>query len=560
MENKNIAIYKMNIFLFLVTKFVQEEQFNTGLLVTICFLMNIIQANVISYVTANIVQSVENKDAKNAYFFYYIFIGVTLVALVLYLTYIHLECTLMTKMREWIKLNLVKILLFRNNDNFLETNTSKYYSIINRMSRIAHLLFSDIISFILPNITFLIIITGFFVYKDFAFGLGFMLANICMFIYLYFQVFTLLKKDEAYEESIIRCDVHLMEILNHMDKIIYRGKTREEVESYSNTIQDGINTSYDFYTTSNIQGGLLLLFTTVILFLSFGYLVDRVIHKKLDITIFITFFTILLLYREKMEWAFNQLPNYVELIGRTNSVYKYFKDTEESVIEDQERVIYDSSVGLSFDTILYDHVSFQYPGTDKVIMRDFNIEIKTKNKIIGITGPSGKGKSTFMKLLLRLYAPTSGTIYVDGVDLSTVDPNYIRSNVIYVNQNSKLFDKKVLDNLTYGCADGECDALLEKMMQYPKIKSLFDHIKMNKESGSLGENLSGGQRQVINMINGMIHPGKILILDEPTNALDGELKQEVLRIIADVRKYKKCIFIITHDRDVYSLFSENIQI
>jgi ABC-type bacteriocin/lantibiotic exporter with double-glycine peptidase domain len=241
-------------------------------------------------------------------------------------------------------------------------------------------------------------------------------------------------------------------------------------------------------------------------------------------------------------------------------VYAYFKDTQETVLEDQKVVLYDSSPNLKFDTIRYKHVDFQYPGTDKLVMRDFNIEIKTNNKIIGITGPSGKGKSTFVKLLLRLYAPTGGAIYVDGVDLSTVDPDYIRSNVIYVNQNSKLFNKQVIDNLTYGCADDECDALLDKMMKYPKIKALFEHIKMDKESGSLGENLSGGQRQVINMINGMIHPGKILILDEPTNALDGELKQEVLRMIADARKYKKCIFIITHDRDVYSLFSEKIEI
>jgi len=549
----------MNIFLFLVTKFVEEEQLNTGLLVAICFILNFLQANVLSYVTASIVQSVENKEKASIYYFYYVFIGVTLVALGLYLWYIHLECTLMTKMREWIKLNLVKILLFRNNDNFIETNTTKYYSIINRMSRISHLLFSDIISFILPNITFLIIIVGFFIYKDVWFGVGFITANICIFLYLYFQVYTLLEKDEAYEESIIRCDGHLMEILNHMDKIIYRGKTTEEVDSYESTIQNGIDTAYDFYTASNIQGGFLLFVTTIIMFLSFGYLIHRVINKKLEITIFITFFTILLLYREKMQIAFNQLPSYIELIGRTNSVYKYFKDTEETVIEDQEEVIYGSSK-LLFDTIRYDHVDFQYPGTDKVIMRDFNIEIKTNNKIIGITGPSGKGKSTFVKLLLRLYAPTSGSIYVDGVDLSTVDPDYIRSNVIYVNQNSKLFDKQVLGNLMYGCDAGECDALLEKMMQYPKIKALFDHIKMDKESGSLGENLSGGQRQVVNMINGIIHPGKILILDEPTNALDGELKQEVLRMIADVRKYKKCIFIITHDRDVYSLFSEKIEI
>jgi ABC-type bacteriocin/lantibiotic exporter with double-glycine peptidase domain len=550
----------MNIFLFIVTKFIEEEKWNTGILVAICFLLNIIQANVLSFVTASIVQSVENKEPKSVYFFYYIFIGVTLLALGLYLWYIHLESTLMTKMREWIKLFLMKILLFRNNDNFTETNTTKYYSIINRMSRIAHLLFSDIISFVLPNAVFLIIIVGFFIYKDFAYGLGFMLANIFIFIYLYFQIYNLLEKDEAYEASIIRSDGHLMEILNHMDKIIYRGKTAEELEDYSSTLQSGIDIAYDFYTSSNIQGGLLLFITTIIMFVSFGYLIHRVINKKLEITIFITFFTILLLYREKMQIVFNQLPNYIELIGRTNSVYAYFKDTQETVLEDQKMVLYDSSPNLKFDTIQYKHVDFQYPGTDKLVMRDFNIEIKTNNKIIGITGPSGKGKSTFVKLLLRLYAPTGGAIYVDGVDLSTVDPDYIRSNVIYVNQNSKLFNKQVIDNLTYGCADGECDALLDKMMEYPKIKALFEHIKMDKESGSLGENLSGGQRQVINMINGMIHPGKILILDEPTNALDGELKQEVLRMIADARKYKKCIFIITHDRDVYSLFSEKIEI
>ena len=82
----------------------------------------------------------------------------------------------------------------------------------------------------------------------------------------------------------------------------------------------------------------------------------------------------------------------------------------------------------------------------------------------------------------------------------------------------------------------------------------------NSYAGSLGENLSGGQRQVVNIISGLINPSKILILDEPTNALDPELKRELLMLIGDFKQYKKSILIITHDRDVYPLFDETLKL
>ena len=81
-----------------------------------------------------------------------------------------------------------------------------------------------------------------------------------------------------------------------------------------------------------------------------------------------------------------------------------------------------------------------------------------------------------------------------------------------------------------------------------------------KDSGLLGENLSGGQRQVVNMIGGFINPSKILVLDEPTNALDPILKKEVIQMIADFKVYKQCIIIITHDKDVFSIFESEIKI
>jgi ABC-type lipoprotein export system ATPase subunit len=98
-------------------------------------------------------------------------------------------------------------------------------------------------------------------------------------------------------------------------------------------------------------------------------------------------------------------------------------------------------------------------------------------------------------------------------------------------------------------------------MQYKKIGELFKNIDIyNQQSGPLGENLSGGQRQIVNIIGGLINPSKILILDEPTNALDPELKRELIGLIKDFKKYKKCIIIITHDRDVHPLFDETVHI
>jgi ABC-type bacteriocin/lantibiotic exporter with double-glycine peptidase domain len=131
----------------------------------------------------------------------------------------------------------------------------------------------------------------------------------------------------------------------------------------------------------------------------------------------------------------------------------------------------------------------------------------------------------------------------------------------YVNQNSKLFDREILSNLLYGCKDvNNCNENLKEILAFEKIRELYRNVDLEGHAGPLGENLSGGQRQVANLISGFINPTSILILDEPTNALDPKLKHEVLSLIQHFRNYKKCIMIITHDKDVFSLFDETVEI
>ena len=97
-------------------------------------------------------------------------------------------------------------------------------------------------------------------------------------------------------------------------------------------------------------------------------------------------------------------------------------------------------------------------------------------------------------------------------------------------------------------------------MQFPAIKKLFSNLDFNKKAGFSGENLSGGQKQIINIVNGLVMQSKIVILDEPTNALDNELKKDVISMIKYFKQYKKCIIIISHDKDIFSIFDNKIDI
>jgi ABC-type bacteriocin/lantibiotic exporter with double-glycine peptidase domain len=282
---------------------------------------------------------------------------------------------------------------------------------------------------------------------------------------------------------------------------------------------------------------------------------------------FITFFTVLLIYRERVLATIQNIPDYLEFIGRLEYIMEYFNDMlgdKANLLETVEKR-YDPTDEMAFNKITFKGVDFVYANNKKPtkkILDNFSITVDTQNQIIGITGLSGKGKSSFAKLILRLYEPTSGTIYIDDVDITRIDPNYIRQNIVYINQNSKLFDKKIIDNIHYGCENTDhCAAHLSEIMKYEKIRNLFKTVDIHNDyAGSLGENLSGGQRQVVNIISGLINPAKILILDEPTNALDADLKKEVIALIGHYRKYKQCVIIITHDRDTYSIMDKIIRI
>ena len=467
------------------------------------------------------------------------------------------------KLIQWSKHEIFKIILTVNNENISNVNFVEFITPITRISMAFYVLFSNIISSLMPTVVFLMVIFAYFLYKNVRLGSFFLLGNICIFLYIAFFWNDMKEYKQKHEAKINDNEKYILDILNNIDKVVYRGQSVNEIENFNEKTIDGIqiSKSYMTYVTNHIT--VINSIVYGIIFVSLWYLINLRSTGKIDTVTFITFFTILLLYRDRLSVTINELPEYLEFLGRIEFISKKFN----IMLGDKKnmRKLMDKTYNghsLEFSHIRFENVDFKYDGTDKMILAKFNIDLLVDDKIIGIVGLSGKGKSSFVKLILRLYDCTSGKIYIDDTDIVDIDPNYIRSNITYVNQNSKLFDKKVIENIMYGCNHLEtCDENLKEILQYSKIQELFKNVDINEtKAGSLGENLSGGQRQIVNIISGLINPSKILILDEPTNALDPDLKRQLLAILAKFKKYKKSIIIITHDKDVHSLFDETIQL
>jgi cobalt/nickel transport system ATP-binding protein len=112
--------------------------------------------------------------------------------------------------------------------------------------------------------------------------------------------------------------------------------------------------------------------------------------------------------------------------------------------------------------------------------------------------------------------------------------------------------------MLYGCSGIECELGIKEMKRKKRMSEMLSKELVEEEE--IGERWSGGERQLYNVVSGVINRGEILVLDEPTNGVDVELKSELLEVILEERKNKECIIIISHDKEVFPLFDETINV
>jgi ATP-binding cassette subfamily B protein len=190
-----------------------------------------------------------------------------------------------------------------------------------------------------------------------------------------------------------------------------------------------------------------------------------------------------------------------------------------------------------------ENVSFRYEDCPVLEGVSFRIEPGT---ICAVLGPSGAGKSTLADLLVRFYDPDQGTIRLDGRDLREVRVSDLRREVILVDQSSFLFQASVRENLAYG----KPDATLEEIAAAARAAAIHDHIQAMPRGyetilGERGLTLSAGERHRMTLARALLRNPSVLVLDEPTAALDAETEREIVESLAAVLRGRTAI-LITH--------------
>jgi ABC-type multidrug transport system fused ATPase/permease subunit len=192
--------------------------------------------------------------------------------------------------------------------------------------------------------------------------------------------------------------------------------------------------------------------------------------------------------------------------------------------------------------IEFEHVAFAYTA-DAPVLKDVNFKIKA-GQLVGVVGPTGGGKSTIVSLIPRFYDPASGVVKIDGVDVREYKFRSMRDQIGYVLQETVLFEGSVRDNIAYG-RKGVTDEQIREAAKLANADEFIARMPHGYDTmvGERGETLSGGQRQRIGIARAVIRNNPILILDEPTAALDTESERLVIDALEKLMKGRTVITI-----------------
>ena len=335
--------------------------------------------------------------------------------------------------------------------------------------------------------------------------------------------------------SVAASNASIKELLNYIVIVKSYGGEKDIEERY-NTVNKGFLEAGLFeVTTFSIFRPLVdgLFFVALIVIFTTTNVIDSVADAG---TVFA--------FIQYMDRFFQPLK---EIADKYNSLQSALAGAERLVplLEEEDRQIA-NEVPREFkhiESIDFEHVWFSYDNNDVYALEDFTLSIKA-GEFVGIVGPSGSGKSTLLSLLMGLYKPTKGAIYINGIDIANYDSSVLRHLMGYVFQQAYLFKGSIKDNLTLFDTSISYDDMVAAAKQV-NLDSMIEQLPEGYHTpvGYLGSLLSDGQKQLLAFGRTLIRKTPILLLDEATANIDSHTEKQIQASIENIRGSKTIVSI-----------------
>ncbi|GJM09098.1 MAG: ABC transporter ATP-binding protein [Lysobacteraceae bacterium] len=260
-----------------------------------------------------------------------------------------------------------------------------------------------------------------------------------------------------------------------------------------------------------------------------GFLVTLVVGgiKTLNGELNTGLYGVLVFLTQRLLWPMTGLAETVDLYERAMASTRRIVNLIETpiAIRDGEQAL---ALRDSRGEVAFERVSMAY-GDGAQVLSDVSLHVEP-GQTVALVGPTGSGKSSLIKLLLRFYSPTKGRILIDGQPIDELTLDSVRQAIGFVSQDVFLFDGTVAENIAYGKVDASMDEITDAAAQAEALGFIqalpngFDTLV-----GERGQKLSGGQRQRLSIARALLKDSPILVLDEATSAVDNETEQAIQR-------------------------------
>jgi ABC-type multidrug transport system fused ATPase/permease subunit len=549
----------MLFFNIFVKGFLEENFFTFITYVIIIILFFPFETVVLPKLYGNLFDVMKNKISPNVSLFDFFeniqnmnlqgtIVGILLAWIIIVLSYAakhHYESILVPDFMTYMRKILYEKTLNAYKEDYEDVKTGEYLSRMLELIRNSKDLFYHIINGFFPYLCAITVVIIYLSTQNREIGGVLVTASIIVCIINYFAGEHLVKKVTE-RETFMNTEVNqnIQNTVDNLMNIYINNESGNEIDK--NTTKE--NKACSMMENIMFIENLIITSSYFIILSAYGYglylVYKLLLNKKLTSASAIVF---VLMLGEFLSYGMDLSSGFVHNVLYKFGIINASKDYIENILVDNNTRIEKDVIREG--TVTFKDIVFRYKkDSDEVLFDGLNLEIKGGTKI-GVIGRSGSGKTTLMKMLVGLYKPEEGEISIDGVDINTIDIEYLRSEVNYLNQKTQLFEDTILYNMKYGNTISE-DEIYNKLQQYGLLDVFSDlpgGVKAN--AGLNGGNLSGGMQKITILMRGILKPGKIIVLDEPLAGLDKGSIEKVINMILHETK-GKTVIIITHDNAI----------
>jgi len=458
----------------------------------------------------------------------------------------YIDSYILPSINEYLINYIYKNLLLKYENDYQEVELGKLISRVTIIPQYFKELVTDFCLWLLPKVLTAIVINIYFFYLNFKLGV---ISSLLLILFFYLSVFYFFKcSDISHERHQLfeQKNEDTQDKLYNMFSIYSSGNLNKEINEYKNKTKIYTNKFRDnlkCIMNSTLLTGII----TVVIFISLNSATSYLyIKKEISFASLMAVFITILYYIPCILHINSTLPDIIHYYGALKSVDHFLEDLY-NIDNNQKESI--ESIPIKRGIINIKNLNFGY--NDSLLFNKFNLNIK-ENEKVAIVGMSGNGKSTLIKLIMGYYKVHDKSIFIDNNDINDFDLSDLRKQISYVNQNIRLFNKTLLENIQYGNSLTKEEIL--DIFDETGISNIFKNLKdgLDTNVGVNGEKLSGGQRQIIHILRCIGKKNKIVILDEPTASIDKKNSEYIIRVINKLSK-NSTLIIITHNKRILKL-------